>query len=318
MTDLFTIAPLNATMRAKLTDFTIHHINDMDDPVAWLAQNGAGIHYALTDGHHGIKPDFLAGLPDLKVVSSNGVGYDAIDTDAAVARNVIVTHTPNVLNAEVATTTLMLLIACLRNGPAEIAQATSGAWATDGNLPLSRSVDNRTIGILGLGRIGMEIARKLAPFNPTILYHTRTKRDVGFTYYDDLVAMARDCDVLISIAPGGASTHHLVNAPVMEALGPDGVLINVGRGSVVDEEALIAALQTGKLGSAGLDVFENEPHIPQALHDMPNVVLTPHIGSATIETRDAMAQLAVDNIKQHIKDGTVISPVPECDGLLNH
>lgn len=316
MTDLFTISPMTPTLRAKLSDFTIHQVHDMEDPVAWLAENGAGIHYVLTDGHYGIAPEYLAGLPDLKVVSSNGVGYDAIDTDAAVARNVIVTHTPTVLNAEVATTALMLLIACYRNFRSEVANATSGTWATDGNLPLSRSADNRTIGILGLGRIGMEIARKLAPFDPTILYHTRTKRDVPFAYYDDLTAMARDADVLICIAPGGASTHHLVNADVMDALGPDGVLINVGRGSVVDEAALVTALQAGKLGAAGLDVFENEPHIPQALRDMANVVLTPHIGSATVETRDAMAQLAVDNIAQHIKDGTVISPVPECEMLL--
>jgi lactate dehydrogenase-like 2-hydroxyacid dehydrogenase len=317
MTDLFTIAPLNPTMRAALeAEFTVHHVDEMDDPMAWLAAHGAGIEYALTDGHYGIKPAFLAGLPDLKVVSSNGVGYDAIDTDAAVARNVIVTHTPNVLNAEVATTTLMLLIACYRNFRAEVDRATSGRWGTAGNLPLSRSVDGRTIGILGLGRIGMEITRKLAPFDPTILYHTRTKRDVDFTYYNDLVAMARDADVLISIAPGGAATHHLVNAEVLEALGPDGVLVNVGRGSVVDEDALVAALQTGKLGAAGLDVFENEPHIPQALRDMPNVVLTPHIGSATVETRAAMAQLAVDNLLQHRKDGTVISAVPECAELL--
>jgi lactate dehydrogenase-like 2-hydroxyacid dehydrogenase len=194
--------------------------------------------------------------------------------------------------------------------------AHSGKWAKTGNLPLSRSVDNRTIGILGLGRIGMEITRKLAPFNPTILYHTRTKRDVEFTYYDDLTAMARDADVLISIAPGGASTHHLINAEVLEALGPEGVLINVGRGSVVDEVALITALETGKLGAAGLDVFEDEPNVPAALRAMSNVVLTPHVGSATVETRDAMAQLAVDNLLQHSKDGTVISPVPECAGLL--
>jgi lactate dehydrogenase-like 2-hydroxyacid dehydrogenase len=317
MTDLFTIAPLNPTMRAALdTEFTVHHVDDMADPVAWLAENGAGIQYVLTDGHFGIKPEYLAGLPDLKVVSSNGVGYDAIDTDAAVARNVIVTHTPNVLNAEVATTTLMLLIACYRNFRAEVDQAASGRWGTDGNLPLARSVDNRTIGILGLGRIGMEIARKLAPFDPTILYHTRTKRDVDYAYYDDLTAMARDADVLISIAPGGASTHHLVNAEVLEALGPDGILVNVGRGSVVDETALIAALETGKLGAAGLDVFENEPHIPSALRNMSNVVLTPHIGSATVETRAAMAQLAIDNLLQHRRDGTVISAVPECASLL--
>ena len=317
MIDLFTIAPLTPVVKAKLAaDFTIHHVNDMEDPLAWLAAHGAGIRYALTDGHYGIKPEYLAGLPDLEVVSSNGVGYDAIDTDAAVARNLIVTHTPSVLNAEVATTTLMLMIACYRNFNAEVDNATSGRWAQNGNLPLGRSADNRTIGIFGLGRIGMEIARKLAPFDPKILYHTRSKRDVDFTYYDDLLAMARDAEVLICIAPGGSSTHHKVNADVMEALGPDGVLINVGRGSIVDEDALIVALTSGKLGAAGLDVFENEPHIPSALRAMPNVVLTPHIGSATIETRDAMAQLAVDNLLQHSKNGTVITAVPECAGLV--
>lgn len=316
MTDLFTIAPLNDAMRAALaTDFTVHHVDDMDDPIAWLAQNGAGIAYALTDGHYGIAPAYLAGLPDLKLVSSNGVGYDAIDTDAALARGVMVTHTPSVLDQEVATTALMLLIACYRNFPAEVAQATTGAWASNGNLPLARSVDNRKIGILGLGRIGQAIAAKLAPFNPEILYTGRTKKDVPFRFVPDLTAMAAEVDALICIAPGGAATQHLVNADVLNALGPDGILINVGRGSVVDETALITALQSGKLGGAGLDVFENEPHIPDALRAMPNVVLTPHIGSATVETRAAMAQLAIDNLRQHRKDGTVLTLVPECAPL---
>lgn len=311
------IAPLNDDMRAALDGvFAVHHVEDMDDPVAWLASNGAGIKYALTDGHYGIDPAYLAGLPDLRVVSSNGVGYDAIDTDAAVAAGVIVTHTPGVLNAEVATSALMLLIACYRDLPANMTLAHSGAWATDGNLPLSRSVDNRTIGILGLGRIGMAIADKLAPFNPTIIYHTRTQKDVPYRYYDNLEDMAADCDALISVAPGGTSTQHLINARVMNALGPDGVLVNVGRGSVVDETALIEALNTGRLGWAGLDVFEDEPHIPAALRDHPRVVATPHIGSATVETRAAMAKLAIDNLLQHRRDGTVLTPVPEVASLL--
>ena len=317
MKDLFTIAPLTDVMRETLeTKFNLHHVNDMDDPVAWLAENGAGIEYVLTDGHYGLRADCLAGLPDLKLVSSNGVGYDAIDTRALIARGVLLTHTPGVLNAEVATTALMLLIACYRNFPAEVARARSGDWATQGNLPLARSVDNRTIAILGLGRIGMAIARKLAPFNPNIIYNARSKKDVAFTYYDNLTAMAQDADAVIAITPGGAETHHLINADVMRALGPKGVLINVGRGSVVDEAALIAALQAGELGAAGLDVFENEPHIPQVLREMANVVVTPHIGSATVETRAAMGRLAVDNLLGHLRDGSVISPVPEVQSLL--
>lgn len=317
MKDLFTITPLTDTMRAALEgSFDIHHVDDMGDPAVWLETHGKGIEYALTDGHYGVQRDYLDALPDLKLISSNGVGYDGIDTGAAVARNILVTHTPDVLNAEVATTALMLMLACYRELLPNEAHARSGAWATEGNLPLSRSADNRTVGILGLGRIGMAIAEKLAPFNPTILYNTRTEKDVPFTFVADLTEMARRSDVLICIVPGGAATQHIVNAGVIKALGPEGILINVARGSVVDEAALTEALSSGALAAAGLDVFEDEPNIPDALKTMPNVVLTPHVGSATVETRAAMGQLAVDNLLQHLKDGSVLTPVPECKGLL--
>ncbi|MGB0507140.1 MAG: 2-hydroxyacid dehydrogenase, partial [Pikeienuella sp.] len=281
-----------------------------------LAENGAGIEYVLTDGHYGLKAEYLEHLPALKLISSNGVGYDAIDTGAAVERGIIVTHTPEVLNAEVATTALLLFIACYRSFIIDTDHARSGRWATDGGTPLSRSADNRTIGILGLGRIGMTIAEKLAPFNPRILYHGRSAKNVEFEFYDDLTAMAKEADALICVAPGGPETHHLINAQVIDALGPDGVLVNVGRGSVVDETALILALQDGRLGMAGLDVFENEPHIPEALRKLPNAVITPHVGSATIETRAAMAGLAINNLLKFHKEGTVLTAVPECAGLL--
>ncbi len=312
MTPLFCVAPLTAAMADTLAQtFDVTSVSDLANPTEWLDAHGAGIRYVLTDGHFGLRQEYLDRLPDLELISSNGVGYDAIDTSAAAARNVIVTHTPNVLNAEVATTALMLLIAVYRNFEAEAAQARSGRWASEGNLPLARSADNRKIGILGLGRIGMEIARKLAPFSPELHYHTRRPKDVAFTYHENLVDMASACDALICVAPGGAATHHLINREVIDALGSDGVLVNVGRGSVVDETALIAALQDGRLGGAGLDVFEDEPRIPSALRDLPNVVLTPHIGSATVETRAAMAKLAVDNLTQHLTAGTVLTSVPE-------
>lgn len=316
MSDLLVLSTITDHMRARLDaafDATCLADVDCDD---WLATHGAGVRFILTDGHLGVPADIFARLPNAEIISSNGVGYDGIDTDAATARGVPVCHTPNVLNQEVATTALMLYIAAMRNIEAEMANARSGAWATTGNLPLARSADNRTIGILGLGRIGKAIAAKLAPFNAKITYYGRSKQDVPFHYYDDLAGMAQDCDALISVLPGGEATHHLIDRAVMDALGPDGVLVNVGRGSVVDEVALIAALQDGRLGAAALDVFAAEPHIPNALRALPNVILTPHIGSATVETRRAMGDLAIDNLIAWKNGQPLISPVPESVGLL--
>jgi len=255
-------------------------------------------------------------LPNLKVISCYGVGYDNIDAAGCARRGIHVTHTPGVLNAEVASTAILLMLAVCRNLVAADAHVRAGQWATEGNVPLSRSTDNRTVGILGLGRIGQEIARKLQAFDATIVYHARHERpDQPYRYYADLTAMARDVDTLIAITPGGAATHHLIDRQVMDALGPQGILINVGRGSVVDETALIDALSEGRLGFAGLDVFEQEPHVPAALRSLPNVTLTPHIASGTVETRQAMGDLTTDNLSQYLRDGTVISPVPECEGL---
>ncbi|MGR3501355.1 2-hydroxyacid dehydrogenase [Pseudaestuariivita sp.] len=317
MPDLFVIGGITDAMRARLeTAFTIHMASDMDDPEAWLDANGAGIAHVATNGHDGVKRAYTDRLPDLRMISCYGVGYDAIDTDLCRERGVVLTHTPNVLNAEVAATTLLLMLMCYRNALHDEAHARSGAWERDGNAPLSRSAEGRKVGILGMGRIGQEIAHKLAPFDADISYHSRSKKDVPYTYVSDLKEMARDVEVLICITPGGPSTEKLVNAEVMEALGPEGLLINVSRGSVVDEAAMIDALQSGKLGMAGLDVFEQEPHIPDALKAMSNVVLLPHVGSATVETRAAMGSLVVDNLLKHLEDGGAISPVPECADMV--
>ncbi|MFT6222390.1 MAG: lactate dehydrogenase-like 2-hydroxyacid dehydrogenase [Paracoccaceae bacterium] len=295
--------------------FKVHRMSAMSDPAAWLQEHGAGVEYVATNGADGIKPEIMAALPNLKVISGYGVGYDAVDTTEAVRRGIIVTHTPNVLNAEVATTAVMLMLACYRNLVTDDAYVRAGKWEAQGNAPLTRSADARTVGILGLGRIGQAIADKLAPFDTTIVYHSRSKKDVTYQYYDSLVEMAAAVDVLICITPGGPSTYRIVNDEVMNALGPEGTLINVSRGSVVDETALVAALQEGRLGYAGLDVFEHEPKVPEALFGMPNVVLLPHVGSATVETRAAMGDLTVDNLLQHLDSGTVISAVPECAHL---
>ena len=308
MPDLLQIGGINDDMRRRLEAcFSIHRVGD-DFPAD-------DITHIVTNGHDGVPASVLDACPNVKVAASYGVGYDAIDTDACVARGILVTHTPDVLNEEVASTAIMLMLTSFRNFLADEAHARSGAWERDGNAPLSRSADGRRVGILGLGRIGQAIANKLTAFSAEIHYHTRTARDVPYTYHADLTEMARAVDVMICITPGGAATRHLVNADVLDALGPDGTLINVSRGSVVDEAALVSALQDGRLGYAALDVFEEEPKIPDALKTMANVVLLPHVGSATHETRKAMGDLVVDNLLSHLDTGRVITPVPECAHL---
>jgi lactate dehydrogenase-like 2-hydroxyacid dehydrogenase len=254
-------------------------------------------------------------LPGLKVISNFGVGYDAIDAVEAAKRGILVAHTPDVLNDEVVDTTLMLWMAVSRELIPSERWARSGTWETKGAYPLTRSIRNRTVGIVGLGRIGLGIAEMAMRYGSTILYHTRTPKDVEYTHCPDLVEMAASSDVLIVITPGGASTRHLINATVLNALGPDGILINVARGTVVDEAALVAALETGRLGAAGLDVFEDEPKIPDALKTMDNVVLLPHVGSASVETRQAMGDLVCENLTHWAEQGRVLTPVPECKEL---
>ena len=304
MPHLLQIGRITDEMQKRLAAaFTIHQVNDFD---------ADKITHIVTNGHDGVPADLMTSLTNLKMIGGYGVGYDAVDAKEAARRGIIVTHTPNVLNEEVATTALLLILACYREVLRDDAHVRSADWEVKGAAPLTRSVDGQTVGILGLGRIGQAIANKLAPWNTKIVYHSRSKKDVDYTYYDNLTAMAHDCDALICITPGGPATNKIVNAEVIKALGPKGTLINLSRGSVVDEAALITALQDGNLGWAGLDVYEGEPHVPQALRDLPNTVLLPHVGSATVETRNAMGTLTVDNLLQHLKDGSVLSAVPEC------
>ena len=316
MTGLLVIGEITTEMRDRLEDrFDLHDAHRIDDMTSFLGGKGDTVGYVLTDGHYGVPEDWMDAMPNLALISNYGVGYDAIDVDLSVSRGILVTHTPQVLNDEVATTALMFMLASYRNFLASDAYVRAGRWPEEGQMTLSRSADNRRVGILGLGRIGLALARKLEPFHADIAYHNRTPRDVPYRYYDDLAEMAAACEVLFVVTPGGADTRGIVNRKVLDALGPEGLLVNVSRGSVVDEPALVAALQEGRLGAAGLDVFDDEPNVPEALFTMPNVVLTPHIGSATFETRSAMGNLVVDNLLQHLADGRVISPVPECRDL---
>jgi lactate dehydrogenase-like 2-hydroxyacid dehydrogenase len=234
-----------------------------------------------------------------------------VDVAAAKARGVMVTHTPDVLNDEVADTAIGLMLCAARQLPAADRFVRAGQWR-NGPMPLARKMSGARLGILGLGRIGKAIAQRALAFGMSVAYTARSaKADLPYRFLPSAEALAAEVDFLVVITPGGAGTKHLVNAAVLKALGKKGVLVNVARGSVVDEAALIAALQAGELGGAALDVFENEPHVPQALIDLPQVVLAPHIGSATVQTRQAMAGLALDNLRLHFAGQAVKTPVPE-------
>jgi len=281
------------------------------DPDAVLAARRDEI-VAVATGGTLIDGAFLDRLPAVRLVASFGVGYDRIDATAAAERGVVVTNTPGVLDDEVADTALGLLLMTVRELPQAERYLREGKWQQSGSYPLTRAtMHGRRMGILGLGRIGQAIADRVAPFGVSVAYHNRRRKDVGYRYYPSLVEMARDVDVLMIVIPGGDSTRHLVDAEVLKALGPEGIVINVARGSVVDEQALVDALRTNTILSAGLDVFEHEPEVHPDLLTLPNAVLLPHVGSATIPTRTAMANLVVDNLRNWLTHGTALTPVPE-------
>ncbi|MGL3212600.1 2-hydroxyacid dehydrogenase [Bradyrhizobium sp. BR 1433] len=254
----------------------------------------------------------LAMFPKLEIVGSFGVGYDHVDSAYARDHNIVVTNTPDVLTEEVADVAMGLLIATLREFVKADRYVRSGLWQTQ-NYPLSvGSLRDRKIGIVGMGRIGQAIGRRLEASRVPVSYHSRNpSKDVSYKHYPDLIEMAKAVDTLIVIVPGGASTAKMINADVLKALGPRGVLINVARGSVVDEPALVAALKSGTILAAGLDVFAAEPNVPDELKAMQNVVLLPHIGSASVVTRNAMDQLVVDNIKDWFAGKPPLTPVAE-------
>ena len=274
-----------------------------------LAEVGSRVRAIGTDGHRGASAALMDALPNLEIIGCYGVGTDSIDLAHAAKRGVIVTNTPDVLNDDVANMAIALLLATSRRICVGDRFVRSGQWL-EGAMPLTRGIRGKMLGILGLGRIGKDIATKAAVFGMEIAYHGRRQQDdVAYRFYDDLVAMARDSDYLVAICPGGEATRNLVNRAVMDALGPEGVLINVARGTVVDEPELVAALRDGRLGGAGLDVFLDEPKVPEPLLSMDQVVLQPHAASATTETRHAMGDLVVKNLRAHFAGQGVLTPV---------
>lgn len=311
---LLTVGPVmpDVVERQLAPHFTLVGEADVEGAVA---AHGPAIRAIATRGRLKVDEALMARLPALEIIANFGVGYDSVDAQAAARRGVVVTHTPDVLNEEVADLTLGLLLATVRDLPRADRFVREGKWLK-GAFPLSATLRARTVGIVGMGRIGKAIARRIEAFGLPIAYHTRTPQpDLPYRHYADLVALARDVDILILILPGGPATDRLVDAEVLAALGPDGILINVARGTVVDEAALVEALKSGTILAAGLDVFRDEPRVPEALLALDNVVLLPHVGSATRHTRAAMGQLVVDNLLSWFDGKGALTPVPETRAL---
>lgn len=269
----------------------------------------AALTVAVAGGGTVIGAAEMDALPALRAIANFGVGYDNVDVEEATRRGIVVSNTPDVLTDAVADLAVALVLDVLRQVSASDRFVRRGAWAAGERYPLTREVRGSVVGILGLGRIGEAVARRLEPFGARIAYHSRRPRDVRWDYHPSPVALAEASDVLVVLTPGGPDTRHLVDASVIDALGADGFLVNVARGSVVDEDALVAALEAGRLAGAGLDVFADEPNVPAALLDRDDVVLLPHVGSATVQTREAMATLVLDNVAAFLAGGELVTPV---------
>lgn len=291
--------------------FRLHFLWEAADKDNFLHEIGPRIRGIAAHGNLPIDAALTEKLPALEIVSNFGVGYDRVDVKHAAAKGFMVTNTPDVLNEEVADLTLGLLLATIRQLPQADRFVREGKW-TSGGFPLTASLRGRAVGIVGLGRIGKAIAKRLDAFGiPVVYFGRRHQNAVDRRYYSSLADMARDVDTLIICAPGGKETDKIVDAGILEALGPQGVLINVARGSLVDEQALIAALRKGTILAAGLDVFADEPRVPAEFLSLQNVVLLPHVGSASQVTRDAMGQLVADNIISWFDGRGPLTPVPE-------
>src|SRR5215468_7818616 len=312
--DLLIYGPVRPILENGFSDHFVLHKAESRADLERLTPDVLAKTRGIAVTYHTVPADreSLSQFPKLEIAASFGVGYDHVDTAYAREHNVIVTNTPDVLTEEVADVAMGLLIATLREFIKADRYVRSGLWQTQ-NYPLSvGSLRDRKVGIVGMGRIGQAIARRLDASLVPVVYHSRNPaKDVSYEHYPDLIEMAKAVDTLMVIVPGGAGTNKMINAEVLKALGPRGVLVNVARGSVVDEPALVQALKSGTILAAGLDVFAAEPNVPDELKTMQNVVLLPHIGSASVVTRNAMDQLVVDNLKNWFAGKAPLTPVAE-------
>ncbi|EME19704.1 D-Lactate dehydrogenase-related dehydrogenase [Rhodococcus triatomae BKS 15-14] len=306
------VGPLKPSLEETLADrYGADRLPDGEARAHWLAENADIVTAVVTSGRTGVDATLMDALPNLGAVVHFGVGYDSTDVDRAGELGVGVSNTPDVLTDCVADTAVGLLLDTMRGFSAADRYVRAGRWPALGNVPLTRKVSGSRVGIVGLGRIGSAIADRLVAFGCQIAYHNRREiTGSPYRYAASPRDLATSVDVLIVAAAGGAGTRHLVDRDVLEALGPDGFLINVARGSVVDEAALVELLRSGGLAGAGLDVFADEPHVPAELIDLDTVVLLPHLASGTVETRAAMEALTLRNLDEFLRTGGLVTPVP--------
>lgn len=298
-------------MEQLASHFDVHLLYEQEDAAAFIAAQGEAIRGFAGGAHVPIDEAYMAQFPNLEIIANFGVGYDTIDAKAAASLGIMVTNTPDVLNDEVADTAIGLMIATVRELPQAERYLRAGKWI-GGNYPLTRgTLAGKILGIAGFGRIGKAIAKRAEAFGLTVHYHGRSPQDRPEPYHATLSELAKSSDILMSVLPGGTSTDKAINEEVLSALGADGYFINIGRGSSVDEPALIAALERRVIAGAGLDVFADEPHVPERLLACENAVLLPHVGSGSVATRDAMGQLVVDNLTGWFRNGKPVTPVPE-------
>lgn len=308
--EILIIGPMYPPTQARLEqEFAAHRLWEAKNRDAFLRELAPRVRGIAVYALHGCPASVIEALPRLEIIASMGIGVDAIDLACAKAHGVHVTNTPDVVTEDTADIALGLILAVERRIAEGDRLVRRGDWPK-GELRFGRALRRRQLGIVGLGRIGRAIAARAGPFGMEIGYHgPRPKPESGYRYFADPVTLAGWSDILAIACPGGPATRHLVNRAVIEALGPEGTLVNIARGSIVDEGALVAALLAGALGGAGLDVYANEPCVPEALLSMDNVVLSPHIGSATHETRRAMGDLVVDNLHAHFAGRPLLTPV---------
>jgi hydroxypyruvate reductase len=308
--EVLVMGPIPAAQLEQLEkNYRIHKLWQAENPEAKLNEVRNNITGMVSTAFFGVTAKIIRALPNLEIISHFGVGYDSVDVKVAKEQGVIVTNTPDVLTDDTADIGIALTLAVFRRTVEGDIYVRSGQWIKKGPMPLGRSLRGKTMGIVGLGRIGQAIAKRAEAFGLNIIYHGPRDKKVSYPFVASLEEMAAKSDILMVACPYSADTHHLVDARVLKALGRDGVLVNIARGKIVDEKALIDALEAGVIAGAGLDVFEKEPDVPSALCRLDNVVLQPHVGSATHETRGAMAQLVVDNLLLYFEKAEVLTPV---------
>jgi lactate dehydrogenase-like 2-hydroxyacid dehydrogenase len=297
------------TMATLLSEFSGHILSEAPDREAFLRQHAATARGMASFAPMPIDGKLMDALPKLEIISNFGVGVDQINLVDAKKRGIIVTNTPDVLNECVADTALALVLNTVRKFPQSERYLRAGHWAARGPYPLTTSIGGKTLGILGLGRIGEVIAKRAVACGMNIRYHNRNRKDVDYPYDPDPATLAKNSDVLMVVTPATAQTSRIINAAILDALGPEGYLVNIARGSVVDEPVLLRYLQEKRIAGAGLDVFADEPRVPPEFFTLDNAVLFPHVGSATVETRKAMGDRQIENLRRHFEGEPVLSRV---------